>query len=727
MKTIGKLHITIALVACLVITMSAALVKFNYPKAKRVPQKDDYHGIQVSDPYRWMEDVEHPEVQTWMEAQEKLLKSYVGTNPLKQSIMDRMEALRPLGSSYSAPVKRGDHYFYQKNDRQSRHAKHYSRKGLQGIPILIFDPNPFFEERDINPSGVSVSPSGKYLAFGSRKGQNSFGDLHLLEVASGKILKDQISGLGSVSLVWLTDDSGFYYVDYGDAEEISEQKAKHEPKVKFHKIGTEETEDIIAYETSTKDKLPAFNLKASPDNKYLIITVFEGTRNQNKVYFKNLPKPTSKVNSLLTQNDFIYTYLGSKGDNFWFFTNHNAPNGRIIQVKTTNPNVNAWRELISETDESIAGGSSAGGNAMTMAGEKFVLLYRKGPIANIKVFDLKGNLKREVPLESGWLGSGIVGDWETEEAWYSLTTFTAPTQVYRLDLESGTNKPFFELELPIKQDDYVTKHVFYKSKDGTKVPMFIAHRKDLKLNGQNPAYMYGYGFGGWVATPWYQPHMLTWLDMGGVYAMPGIRGGGEYGEAWRQAGIRLNRQNAIDDYLAAAEYLSKEGYTSGKHLVANGWSASGSLAAAAVMQRPDLFGAGLIGIPSLDLLRYNLFTPFKGWTRGYGSPDIKEEFNALYAYSPYHNIEQGECYPPMLVTVGEKDQTTPPQHGYKFVARMQHHNNCDQPVMLKIVRGGGHSFGTTWEQTKETHSDEFVFLLQSMGLEIDQTKLSSLN
>jgi len=353
---------------------------------------------------------------------------------------------------------------------------------------------------------------------------------------------------------------------------------------------------------------------------------------------------------------------------------------------------------------------------MTLVADNIVLLYRLGPIANIKLFDLSGNLKKKIDLKTGWIGSGLVGTKSVPEIFYSLNTFSQPSTIYRLDLKTGQNKPFFTRELPIDPDDYESKYVFYQSKDGTKIPMFITYKKGLQLNGKNPVYMYGYGFGGWVAVPWYQPHMLTWLDLGGIYAMPGIRGGGEYGEAWKEAGIRLNRQNAIDDYIAAAEYLIDQKYTSPKLMVANGWSASGSLAAASIMQRPELFGAGMIGIPSLDLLRYQHFTPFKGWTTGYGSADIEEEFKVLYSYSPYHNIKNDVCYPPIMVTVGEMDQTTPPQHAYKFIARMQYNQPCENPILMKVVRGGGHGFGTTADQRREVYSQELTFLVKVLGL-----------
>ena len=385
---------------------------------------------------------------------------------------------------------------------------------------------------------------------------------------------------------------------------------------------------------------------------------------------------------------------------------------------------------MAESEEVLAGGSSAGGNAMSMIGERLVLLYRRANLAMLRVHRLDGRLEHEVPLAAGWIGSGLVGsDAVPGEVWFSFNGFVEPSTAYRLDLESGERRPFVRRELPIDPDDYRLEHVFYRSADGTRVPLFVAQKRTARArDGKSPVFMYGYGFGGWVAVPWYQPHILAWLEQGGTFAMPGIRGGGEYGDAWRDAGIRLNRQNAVADYIAAAEWLVAERYTSAGKVVANGWSASGSLAAAAVMQRPEVFGAALIGIPSLDMLRYHHFTAVPGWTRGYGSSDHPEEFKVLHSYSPYHGVldlDAGRCFPPTLVTVGEKDDVTPPLHGYKFVAALQHQQHragagqgaspCASPALLKVVRGAGHGFGTTPAQSRRTYAEELSFLSRVLG------------
>ena len=465
-----------------------------------------------------------------------------------------------------------------------------------------------------------------------------------------------------------------------------------------------------------------FRIASAHDHEQVVIRTFEGRSDRNAVFIVDQDQ---RVLPMVPHDKYMLNYVGSKNDQFYFYSNEQAPNGKIISIDKNAPAENNWKTIIPEMKETLAGGSTAGGNAMNLIGDHFTLLYREGTQSMIRTFTIDGQKKHEFKLETGWIGSGLVGMPAGNEAWFSLNTFLSPSNIYRIDLKTGKIQQHFNRKLPIDREDYVTRNTYYTSFDGTKVPIFICHKRDLKTNGQNPAFLYGYGFGGWVATPWYQPHLLTFLEMGGVYALPGVRGGGEFGDAWKAAGILLNRQNAIDDYIAASEFLIEEGYTSAGKMIANGWSASGSLAAAVTMQRPDLYGAAMIGIPSLDMLRYEQFTAFKGWTRGYGSVAVKEEFMNLWKWSPYHNIKSNTCYPPMIVTVGEKDQVTPPQHGYKFVAAMQEHqSDCEGRIVLKIVRGGGHGFGTNSEQTLITQSQEMTFL--SQVLKLDLTKLALL-
>ncbi|MDN5201049.1 prolyl oligopeptidase family serine peptidase [Fulvivirgaceae bacterium BMA10] len=691
--------------------------KLEYPKAQRTDHKDVYHGKTIYDPYRWMEAMNDTVTQNWVKAQENLLTKYLDQSTVER-IQRRLSDLGKTGKAYGPPTKRGHRYFYTIADPQYVQSRLFRQDGLQGKKELLFDPNVLFKDDNNRVRTYSFDPEGKLMAINYAEGQSRWGWMKIMHIENGEFEEEELTGIGTTAIAWSPDKKGFYYVKYGDTGELN-SGGEVKSEICFHKIGSPQSADqTLAINPTSPDQL--YSLKISPDSKYLIITIFKGSGNKSMIYYKDLTSQNNEVKALIEKNENSYTYLGSKGKRFWFYTDRSAPNGKIISMRIDQPQPENWKTIVEESDAVMAGGSSAGGNAISMITDYLVVLVRKDTRSFIRSYDLEGVLKNELAVNTGWIGSGIAGNYVDPEAWFTLNTFTEPSTVYRLDLKTGRHEPFVKRKLLIDQEDYVTKHVFYKSKDGTQVPLFIAHKKNISLSGNNPLFMYGYGFGGWVAVPWYQPHMLAWLDMGGVYAMPGIRGGGEYGEEWRKAGILLNRQNAIDDYVAAAEWLVKEGYTSSKKIVANGWSASGSLAATAVMQRPELFGVGMIGIPTLDMLRYREHTPFKNWTRGFGSPDIPEEFDALYAYSPYHNIKKGKCYPPMLITVGEKDQVAPPFHGYKFVAAMQYNQPCNEPVLLKTIWSAGHSFGVSSQQTYETQAQELAFLSKVLDINISE-------
>lgn len=684
-----------------------------YPPSKQQQVIDEYHGHQILDPYRWLEDTDSKTTRTWMSNQDQFLSTFLSDQAKNQMLQDRIAALDKTGTNYGVPQQAGDHYFFNTWPRELRHAFLHRQKGLNGKAEMIVDFNKLLEEEDLSFNGFSVSPNGKYLAFLINKSQSRWGQLWLYDVKKKTLLSEQVLGVTSASVAWQAKDQGFYYVRYGSAEELAENELN--TSIHHHQMGTPISSDQkVFYIPDSPNTL--FGLSMSSDRSHAVVQVYQGRSDRNTVYLLPDANPKSSL-VLVDEATAAYNYIGSDGPVFYFYSNQDAPNGKVVQLDSRTPSLR--QTIIEEGDKVLAGGSSAGGNAMNFINEKFVLLYREGTQQEIRIYAKTGKLLHQNKLETGWIGSGLQGHATGQEAWFSLNTFLDPSTVYRIDLKTGKTKDFFERELPIDKSEYVTRNTYYKSSDGAKVPIYIVHKKGLKMGEGNPVYMYAYGFGGWVAVPWYQPHLLTWLDMGGIYVLPGVRGGGEFGDAWKEAGVRMNRQNAINDYIAAAEFLVEEGYTQPGRVVANGWSASGSLATAAVQQRPALFGAAMIGIPSLDLLRYTEFTPFKGWTRGYGSPAIEEEFNVLYKWSPYHNIKSNTLYPPMMITVGEKDMTTPPQHGYKFVAAMQTHQQLSTaPTLLKIVWGGGHGFGVTNEQRRETYSQELQFLAKVLALEI---------
>ncbi|MEM7582059.1 MAG: prolyl oligopeptidase family serine peptidase [Acidobacteriota bacterium] len=688
-----------------------------FPESRRDTVVDTYHGVRIADPYRWLEDLESAETHTWMASQEKALDAFLDDERVAR-LEAWIEALGETGARVSAPIHAAGRYFYTERQPGQDHGVVQTRRGLEGRSQPVLDPNRLLRDGQ-SFNGFSVSSGGRYLVYTVSEAGSRWGRARILDVESGETLPSELDGVRGAATVWLPGDRGFFYLDFGSSEKLRRGEAEPLAQLRYYAMdGASESPDPVVFERPEQPSW-LYAPAVSRDGKTLILTVYEGTQRHNRVLVADLSSDRLdrlSFRELLGDGEHAFRYVGSRGDRLYFYTNHQAPNGRIVRIDRSARD-QRFVEVVPEQGEILAGGSSAGGNAMNLIGERLVLLYRRVNVGVLRVFGLDGAPQHERVLEAGWIGSGLVGDdGAPGEAWYTFDGFVTPSTVFRLDLESGAVRPFIERPLPIEPDDYVLANVHYASQDGTRVPLFIAHRRGLERDGKRPVFMYGYGFGGWAASPWYQPSMLAWVEMGGIYVLPGVRGGGEYGDGWRDAGIRLNRQNAIDDYIAAAEWLVAERYTAPGRIGANGWSASGSLAAAAVLQRPDLFGAALIGIPSLDLLRYQHFTAFSGWTRGYGSSDDPEEFAVLRRISPYHNIPAKHCTPPMLVTVGEHDETTPPMHGYKFVAALQHQPSCARPAYLKIVRGAGHGFGTNPAHRRRTFAEELAFLTQALSM-----------
>ena len=456
----------------------------------------------------------------------------------------------------------------------------------------------------------------------------------------------------------------------------------------------------------------------SDDGSDLVLTLRDGSSTKNRVLLLSLKKPGPPV-PLMPEADANYTYLGSRGKRFWFFTDRDAPRGRVVAVERDRPEPTRWKEVIPQAAEPVAASSAVGGNALGMFAHRILLVYLRDGRPVLRVFDEEGRFLAEPELPAGgqiWGGFSGSGRPEDPEVFYRFLGLTHASTTYRLNLETNTTSIFSRSESAERSGEIAIEQVFYRGADGTRIPMFLAHRKDFVRDGRRPAFMYGYGAFGWVSFLWYQPFVLNWLDLGGVYALPGIRGGGEYGEAWHRAGAGRAKQTAIDDYLAAAEWLVANRYTSPRLLVANGGSASGGVAAAAILQRPELFGAAVIDRPVLDMLRFDRFSQAAYWLPEFGSPRDRDDFAALRAWSPYHNVKKGTCYPPVLVMTGDRDQVAVPLHAYKFTAALQAAQGCANPVLLQLVRGAGHNFGATPEQTAETWADETAFLMRVLGI-----------
>ena len=680
--------------------------KIQYPPSFRGEQSDTYNGLLVADPYRWLEDSNSEETKKWLQNQEQLFSRYLEGLSQRSNIHKRLASLWNF-DFYSTPVRADQTYFFTKIP-EGKTASILWKQQVNQTPRIVWNPESSGTDRSI--AGFYPSPDGKWIACTVRDGQSRW--LEMKVVSDDGILKsDSLRGLHTLGggIAWSRDAKGFYYVRFEEPIKGDENQALVQyPKIYYHALGTDQTSDLLVHARSDASDW-SFTIQTSDDGRYLIVHASKGGSPQNEILYSDLRTSKRELQKLLT-DDAAYTYLGNHENAFYIYTNLEAPNGRIISVRLNNPDRQHWNTIIAESSEAIAGGSLVGGNAVGYYGNRFVILYWKDALPLLKVFDEKGKLEKFIELPEGSsIWGGISGNSTDQEVFYTLLTLTRPRTIYKLNLETGEPEIFQNVDKDFRSEDFVTKHIFYESKDGTRVPMFIVHKKGLKLDGKHPLFLYGYGAFGWNSFLWYQPNVLVWLEQGGVYALPRIRGGGEYGESWHQAGTKRNKKNTIDDYITAAEWLIKNRYTSPDRLVANGGSASGFLPAIAVLQRPDLFGAALIDIPFLDLLRYDKYTGGQAFVPEFGSVDNLQEFQFLHSISPYHNVKK-QCYPPMMIRVGELDQTAVPMHGYKYVAAVQAAQNCASPVLLHLMRGAGHNFGATPDQNIQTSANSLSFL-----------------
>ena len=676
-------------------------------------QVDRYHGIVVADPYRWLENSKSEQTLKWLKRQEELFASYVNHFSDRERIRARVTELS-LFDFYSTPVKAGRFYFFTKTPEGQTHTILFKQQdGLE--PEAILHSASLGEEQNI--ANFLPCPGAKRIAVWISRGQSRWRELKIVN-DQGKLEKDSLKGLHTTggSIAWSKDSKGFFYVAFDQPEAGEENQALvQNGRIFYHEIGTDQSSDVLIYSPGHASG-SILTVQTSEDGHFLVITDREGGDPKNKILIRDLTLPKSEFSELM-KADAAYTFLGNEKSQFYFYTDLDAPNGRIVGVDIRSPRPENWSTIIPETSDAIAGGSLVGGNAVGYYGGRFVVLYWKDGLPVLKTFNSSGKLQRNVELPEGSsIWGGISGSGSDEEVFYTLLTLTRPRTTYRLNLKTGASQIFRSIEKNFNADEFVTKHIFYKSQDGTSVPMFIVHKKGIALDGKNPLFMYGYGAFGWNSFLWYQPHVLVWLERGGIYALPRIRGGGEYGEKWHQAGIKLQKKNTIDDYIAAAGWLIQNRYTSPNLLVANGGSASAFVAAIAVMKRPELFGAALIDIPFLDLIRYDKFTGGAQFVPELGSVADHEEFRFLHAISPYHNVKRGHCYPPVLVRVGEVDQTAVPMHGYKFIAALQANQKCENPVLLKVMRGAGHNFGATPDQTVDSNVDALAFLFRVLRM-----------
>ncbi len=651
-------------------------IKLDYPTTKQVTHFDTYHGTIISDSFQWMEDYKSEEVKSWAKKQDSLTQSYIDESPIRSKIEKRIETIGDF-ESYGIPIKKGKYYFFTKSPKKGLQSIVYVQESLETEPRILLDPNSQIKDKTMRFGGFSASFNGKYISYHVAKNQSRWGSLKLIHVKSGKVLDDSITGLRTSTTIWTQDSKGFFYAKYGNIEKLESKVEKPFAQIYYHKLGTNQKEDVLVYDNPNQSSW-VYNINLTDDGKHIIISQGIPSNPNNRVFYKSVKETNNPVNNLINDFNDAYTFLGNDGSLWWFQTNKNAPNSKIIGIDITKPEQRNWIEIVPEQKETL--------NSARVIGNQFVLSYLKDAREKLKIYTLNGDFEYDLDiLDLGGRYGGFNGNRNTSETFFMVGGSYDPGTTYRLDLKTGKYTLFLRPELSFNPDDFVTKQVFYKSLDGATIPMTITHKKGIKLNKKNPVFMYAFGSAGWSAYVWFQPHIVTWMEMGGIYALPNIRGGGEYGSKWMEAGIKKNKQNAINDYIGAAEWLIENNYTSNSLMVLNGGSSSGILPGAALNQRPNLFGAVIIDIPFLDMLRYHNFTLWEGWKDGFGVSSELEEFKVLKSYSPYHNIASENCYPPTLVSVGENDQGAVPIHGYKYIAKLQSLQDCNNPTLLKVI------------------------------------------
>jgi prolyl oligopeptidase len=709
----SKRFLALGLAAAL-LAPSTLPAQISYPQTRTVEQVDDYHGTKVKDPYRWMEDLDSPDVKAWVEAQNAVTMPYLKGIPGRDAIEARLTELWNY-ERFGTPSKEGDRYFYSYNPGLKNQNIIYVADSLGSEPRVLFDPNTFSQDGTVSLAGMDVSPSGKIAAYAKSDGGTDWRDWWFKNIDTGEDLKDHLTFTKFSGLSWARDNSGVYYSRYPVGASGKGDDTK-QVSIYFHKLGTPQSEDKQIYSCEGMPKHrnldPNPYASATEDGRYVVISTSAGYH-ENLVGYIDLQNQDAGYQPIIKEWTALYSYIGNDGPTFFFETTDNAPNSRVIAINVNHPERENWKEIIPEAEEALQSAS--------YVGRHIVAQYLKDARSLVKVHDAHGKLVREVKLPGIGSAGGFGGHADDPETFFAFTSFTTPGESYRYDIASGETTLFKRPAVPgHNPDNYETRQVFYASKDGTKVPMFITHKKGLKLDGTSATLLYGYGGFNSPELPRFSSARIAWLEMGGVYAVANLRGGGEYGKKWHLAGTKDKKQNVFDDFIAAAEYLAKEKYTSPKKIAILGGSNGGLLVGACITQRPDLFGAAIPAVGVLDMLRYHLPSAnARNWSTDYGLSENDADFKSQFAYSPVHNVKPGTCYPPTLITTADHDDRVVPWHSFKFAAALQSAQKCENPVLIRVETRAGHGAGKpTWMIIEEV-ADQYAFLTKHLGMQVN--------
>ena len=701
-----------AAIVLLVTTMGTQADTIKYPETRKGDQVDIYHGTKVADPYRWLEDDNSAETKAWVKSQNEVTDKFLNALPQRDAVKKLLTDLYNF-EKFGIPSKEGKRYFWTRNDGLQQQNVLYTATSLIDTPQIAIDPNTLSKDGTVALSGAVPSRDGHYLAYGIAGAGSDWQEWHVRDLSTGKDLPDAIKWVKFSSAEWTPDGKGFFYSRYDAPKDGAALTGSNfYQKLYYHRLSDDQSKDVLVYENRT-EKEWGFGANVSDDGKFVVINVWKGSGRKNGLLWMALKNGAfAKAGPKVITLDFDseYTTIGSHGHIIWVKTDKDAPRGKIIAIDLTKTDRTHWKTIVAEAKDTLTAASVVGGKVFAQ--------YLKDAAANVKVYATDGKFVRDVTMPGVGTAGGFGGRYSNAETFFSYTSLTTPSEIYRYDVATGTATLFKRPKTAFNPDEFETRQAFVTSKDGTKFPIFIAHKKGLKLDASNPTILYGYGGFNVSETPSYRITAATWIKLGGVYVSASIRGGGEYGAAWHDAGTKLKKQNVFDDFIAAAEWLVANKYTQPAKLAINGGSNGGLLVGAVVNQRPDLFGAAVPQVGVMDMLRFHKFTIGWAWVSDYGSSDTADEFKALYAYSPLHTIQSGQKYPSILVTTADHDDRVVPAHSFKYAATLQAAETGEAPKLIRIETSAGHGAGTPTSKVIQERSDILAFIANALGMQM---------
>jgi prolyl oligopeptidase len=692
------------------IGMSSALADpIEYPKARREDRVETLHGTAVLDPYRWLEDDVRttPEVKAWVEAQNKITSAYLAAIPQRAAVQKRITDLWNY-EKYTPPSKVGGKYFFRKNDGLQNQSVLYVLERMDGEPRALLDPNTWSKDGTVALGATVVSPDAKFVAYGTSDAGSDWETWKVVDIATAKPLSDELKWVKFSGAAWTADGKGFFYSRYDEPKPGEAfQSVNLNQRVMYHRVGTPQADDVLVYKRPDHPEW-GFESMVTDDGRYLVLTTWQGTDNRYRITYRDLSEPLAMPVDLIDKFENDYTFIDNDGPVLYFRTDLDAPNNRVIAIDTRKPDRKDWKEIIPEAKEKL--------EEVGLVGNTVVVNYLKDAHSQVRLFSPSGAFLKEIELPGLGSADGFGGKRTDTETFFAFSSYATPPVIFRYDLLTGKTSEVRSAKVKFDPKQYEVRQVFVESTGGAKVPLFITLKKGTKLDGTNPTLLYGYGGFNIALTPGFTPGIAAWLEMGGIYVVANLRGGGEYGKAWHKAGTKLTKQNVFDDFIKAAEYLIREKYTSSEKLAIKGGSNGGLLIGAVMTQRPDLFGACLPHVGVMDMLRFHKFTAGRFWVDDYGSPDEPAEFKALFAYSPYHNLKRGTKYPPTMVITADTDDRVVPGHSFKFAANLQYCQGGDAPVLARIETRAGHGAGKPTAKIIEELADEYAFLVKNLKM-----------